>query len=61
MFFQAPPSGTLFILTGIDCSGKRFRKESHDGFYLWCHNVWRGSLWMVRPGEKRRKIKSWLN
>ena len=51
---------TYYILNGKDKNGKKFRLESKNGYYLSCHNVWRGNLWRVENGKKTR-IKTWFN
>lgn len=50
-----------YLITGIDCRGKRFRKNcGTNQTYALAHNVWRGTLWAVRNG-KRKKIHTWWN
>ena len=53
---------TTYVLTGVDCDGRRFSKQSDNAYYLSCHNVWRGNLWEVDTKTgKRKRIKSWVN
>jgi hypothetical protein len=43
--------GDTYLVTDIDCDGKRFRRS---GGWRWisCINVWRGSFWLVRDGRR---------
>ena len=50
----------MYVLTGVDRHGKRFKKESPSFMYLASHNVWRGNLWQVVDGN-RKLLKSWVN
>jgi hypothetical protein len=52
--------GDRYIVTGIDRSGRRFRKEFSSWFFASCTNVWRGTKWLLRDG-KRWRIKSVSN
>jgi hypothetical protein len=49
-----------YIVTGIDRSGKRFKREYDDAFWAMRINLWRGNVWQVIDG-KRKRIKSVYN
>lgn len=50
-----------YLITGIDRSGRRFRKNCGSNLmYARAHNVWRGTLWQVKDG-KRKLIQTWWN
>ena len=51
----------MYVITGVDCDGRRFRIHGDNLWYMMGHNVWRGNLWEVSPTGKRRKIHSWWN
>lgn len=50
----------LYLVTGTDRNGKRFKQTSSNWNYIRCINIWRGTLWLLRGG-KRYKIKSYYN
>ena len=47
---------TLYHVTGVDRSGKRFKIVTSNGMHAVCINIWRGSVWEVTNG-KRKLIK----
>jgi len=51
----------MYLITGVDRHGKRFRIKSANLRWLLGHNVWRGNLWEILPTGKRIKIHSWNN
>jgi len=44
--------GDLYIVTGVDCSGKRFRKIYENWKMAHGINVWSGSKWLLRGGKR---------
>jgi len=51
---------TLYHVTGVDRSGKRFKIVTSNGMHAVCINIWRGSVWEVTNG-KRKLIKRVYN
>lgn len=46
--------GDKYLVTGVDCSGRRFRLvlgtwQHADGI-----NLWRGTKWLLRNGKKHK-------
>lgn len=52
--------GDHYSVTGVDRSGKRFKRTYENFIYADAINVWRGNLWLVR-GTRRYLIKSKYN
>ena len=53
---------SLFIVTGKDRSGKRFRLCYSNGFAAFSINLWCGTVWGVRKIDgKREKLKTVFN
>jgi len=44
--------GDMFLATGVDRQGKRFRIMNSNWNYIRCINIWRGSRWLYRKGER---------
>lgn len=44
--------GDVYIATGVDISGRRFRIKSNNWTYLNGVNIWRGSKWLLRDGKR---------
>lgn len=49
-----------YEITGVDRSGKRFKKMTSNETYARSHNVWRGSLWECTQAGRKR-IHTWSN
>lgn len=50
-----------YLITGVLRNGRRFRKNCGTSLaYARAHNVWRGTLWQIIQG-KRRRIFTWDN
>jgi len=45
-----------FEVTGVDCSGKRFKRTGLTAFHARCINVWQGTKWGVRADGTRKKL-----
>ena len=53
---------SLFIITGIDRSGKRFRLSYSTPFMAFAINLWCGTVWGVRKIDgKRERLKRVIN
>lgn len=52
--------GDAYVITGVDCAGRRFTRHTDNPHYAMGFNVWRGTLWQVRGG-KRRRVHRWWN
>ena len=53
-----------FIVTGVDCKGRRFRLSYGQANARWAFaiNLWRGTVWGVRIKDgKREQLKVVLN
>lgn len=44
--------GDKYVVTGVDCSGKRFRIETENWHHAKSINVWRGTRWLLRGGKR---------
>lgn len=51
----------MYIITGVDRLGKRFKIVTDNYAYALGHNVWRGSLWRVYDNGKRTRLHKWWN
>ena len=51
----------LFIATGTDRQGKRFKIETSSYFHLQCLNLWRGNKWALMEDNKRVLLSSHYN
>lgn len=54
----------LYVVTGVDRRGRRFRIATGNRAYALAHNVWRGTLWEVSgrgKGRTRKAIHRWWN
>ena len=49
-----------YVVTGVDRDNKRFSMQYSDIRYAMGINLWRGNVWEVIDG-KRRRIKSVCN
>lgn len=49
-----------YEITGVDRSGKRFKKMTSNETYARGHNVWRGTLWKC-TNAGRKRIHTWDN
>jgi hypothetical protein len=52
--------GDEYLVTGVDRSGKRFRRACASWALARGINLWRGTKWLVRNG-KRYKISTTTN
>jgi hypothetical protein len=52
--------GDIYLVTGVDRNGKRFRITTNTWQHACGINLWRGTKWLVR-GKKRFKIQSVFN
>jgi hypothetical protein len=52
--------GDKYVVTGVDCSGKRFSIWTENWLYAKGINVYNGTRWLLRGG-KRWKIESVTN
>lgn len=46
--------GDTYLVTGVDRSGRRFRRVCSSWREASCINVWRGSRWLLRGGRRFR-------
>jgi hypothetical protein len=46
----------LYHVTGVDCSGKRFKIVTNNALHARGINVWRGTKWGVRKDGTRKKL-----
>lgn len=53
--------GSTFDVTGVDVYGRRFKKSYSNVNWAWGINLYRGSVWIVFPSGKRKKIRSVYN
>jgi hypothetical protein len=51
----------MFVVTGKDRSGKRFKIESSSYSYVCMINIYNGSVWAVLDSGKRKLIKRVYN
>jgi hypothetical protein len=49
---------TVYIITGTDRSGKRFRIETLTPQH---YNIWKGTLWELLDNGKRKKVREYWN
>lgn len=49
----------FYLVTGVDCNGRRFRKQSLSQSYIWAINAWRGSYWVVTNGKRKLSHRVW--
>lgn len=49
-----------YLITGVDKAGKRFKISVDNPTMGRAHNVWKGSLWEIIDG-KRKRIHKWDN
>lgn len=47
---------TVYHITGVDCSGKRFKIVTDNRIHAEGINVWRGTKWEVLPNGNRKVI-----
>ena len=47
----------MFIVTGIDATGKRFKIETSHYAYACCINLHKGSVWAMMDNGKRVLLK----
>lgn len=45
-------AGDLYVVTGTDVNGKRFRISTGNWRYADGINVFRGSIWLLRKGKR---------
>lgn len=50
-----------YVVTGIDCNGKRFRIETVSYLHWRGINVWQGSKWVVLKTGKRKLMARIVN
>ena len=50
----------LYIITGTDRTGKRFKLKTNNRIHALAINLWRGTVWQVDNG-KRRMLKRVYN
>lgn len=46
--------GDTYLVTGVDRSGKRFKRTTDCWGYAAGINLWRGTRWLVRGGKRFR-------
>jgi hypothetical protein len=51
----------MYIVTGVNVKGQRFRKVYDNKYLAMCINLWRGSVWEVQPDGRRKLIKRVMN
>ena len=44
--------GDWYLVTGVDCKGKRFTRRADSWLYASSINIWRGSRWLLRDGKR---------
>lgn len=44
--------GDKYMVTGIDRSGRRFKRVFASWFYASGINLWHGSRWLLRDGQR---------
>ena len=55
-------NGDVYHVTGVDVYGKRFKIVTSNPMHALGINLWRGSVWQIKAGQKkRRKIKEVWN
>ncbi len=53
---------SAFIVTGVDCNGRRFRHQSANYRHAAAINVWNGTLWgVLRSTGKRVRLTRYSN
>lgn len=52
------PTGTKYVITGVDKKGKRFKIETETPQH---YNIWKGTLWKLDENGKRKKVKEYFN
>jgi hypothetical protein len=50
-------NGPMFIITGVDRTGRRFKMTSNNEIQAMGINLWKGSVWKVIPGAIRKLLK----
>lgn len=51
----------MFVITGIDVYGKRFRIHTSSAMHAFGINLWRGSVWKILENGKRKLLKRVYN
>ena len=51
----------IYLVTGVDRSGKRFKFGTSSLFHAMNINLWSGSVWSLTPAGKRKLLKRVYN
>lgn len=43
----------LYVVTGLDVRGRRFRMFTSNYMYAMSINLWRGSVWEQKEGKRK--------
>ena len=47
--------GDIYHITGVTVCGKRFKIVTSNPIHALGINLWKGSVWQIKVGEKKRK------
>lgn len=56
-----PDRVSHYLVTGVDCKGKRFRIKTVSRLHAESINVWKGSLWFVDTNGRRQLWRRYRN